>query len=632
MEWYWSRHTVNSRPFKSAGESEAYLAWRFQQYPLFREFMDLWGDHDGQTILDYGCGPGDDVTGFLLHTGARRVIGLDVSPKALDLTHRRLQLHEIDPGRYDLIKVSDATPSIPLETASSRLHQLRRCPPSHVGAQSASSPSSRVLSGRRARRVKVFVPERPALRVTPTRSTSRTLDRFGTFCDRVSPRQGRQVKAAHRPAIGSTSLASVCLPRGRAALMAGSGAYRVLVLYVTPDPRFERLTTLHHLDALTGLDGPVEVLSFNAVRGAPGWLRRLRFDAVVLHTTLLCQRWTPTFETWKRGIEWLADLPAVKIAFPQDEYDFAHVLDEWLDELGVSVVCTVLDDRHRSELYPRLSGRASFYEVLTGYIDEDSAQDLRRRIVPSSERTPDLVYRATKLPYWYGSHGQSKHLIGRAAVARASRHGLSYDISTRPGDMILGDAWLDFLAAGRATIGTESGSSVLDPRGEIQARVRGLLAENPGLSFDQLSHQMPAGWDDYRFFAISPRHLEAIATKTAQILVRGRYSGVLEADRHYIPVEPDFSNLDDALEQLRDPGLAEQIAEQAYEDVYQSGLRSSRQLTETLNGIIHEHAPTASAGQGIAFTIGAPIARNRSGGIELGSLSSFGPDGAALLC
>ena len=391
--------------------------------------------------------------------------------------------------------------------------------------------------------------------------------------------------------------------------MAGSGAYRVLVLYVTPGRRFERLTTLHHLDALTGLDGPVEVLSFNAVRGAPGWLRRLRFDAVVLHTTLLCQRWTPTFETWKRGIEWLADLPAVKIAFPQDEYDFAHVLDEWLDELGVSVVCTVLDDRHRSELYPRLSGRASFYEVLTGYIDEDSAQDLRRRIVPSSERTPDLVYRATKLPYWYGSHGQSKHLIGRAAVARASRHGLSYDISTRPGDMILGDAWLDFLAAGRATIGTESGSSVLDPRGEIQARVRGLLAENPGLSFDQLSHQMPAGWDDYRFFAISPRHLEAIATKTAQILVRGRYSGVLEADRHYIPVEPDFSNLDDALEQLRDPGLAEQIAEQAYEDVYQSGLRSSRQLTETLNGIIHEHAPTASAGQGIAFTIGAPIAR-----------------------
>ena len=157
MEWYWSRHTVNSRPFKSAGESKAYLAWRFQQYPLFREFMDLWGDHDGQTILDYGCGPGDDVTGFLLHTGARRVIGLDVSPKALDLTHRRLQLHEIDPGRYDLIKVSDATPSIPLESASVDYINCAVCLHHTSDPGPASSPSSRAFSGRRAEaRVMVY--------------------------------------------------------------------------------------------------------------------------------------------------------------------------------------------------------------------------------------------------------------------------------------------------------------------------------------------------------------------------------------------------------------------------------------------------------------------------------------------
>jgi hypothetical protein len=418
--------------------------------------------------------------------------------------------------------------------------------------------------------------------------------------------------------------------------MAHRRTHRVLVLYVTPDPRYERLTTLHHLAAVSRLDESAEVLPYNAVHGAPSWLRLLRFDAVVLHTTLLCQRWTPSFATWKRGLEWLASLPILKIALPQDEYDHAHVLDEWLDELGVSVVCSVLDDRHRSELYPKLSRKAAFYEVLTGYIDENAARRLRARMTRPSERTYDLVYRARNLPYWFGSHGQSKHLISEEVVARAHRHGLSHDISTRTQDAILGDAWLHFLATGRATIGTESGSSVLDGRGEIQARIRELLANEPRLSFDQVSRLMPAGWDSYRFVAVSPRHLEAAAAKTAQILVRGGYSGVLEAGRHYIPVEPDFSNLDEALEQLREPGLADQIADQAYEEVYQSGRWSSRQLTRTLTRIVREHSQSASGGTGFAFAIGAPVARShrdveRKLAVSAAYLRRTGRGGAALL-
>jgi SAM-dependent methyltransferase len=114
VDRYWSRHTVNSKPFKSARKSAAYLEWRFDEYPLYREFMDLWGEHDGQTILDFGCGPGNDVTGFLLYTGASRVIGIDVSPRALDLARRRLDLHDVDPARFDLILSSDANPEVPL--------------------------------------------------------------------------------------------------------------------------------------------------------------------------------------------------------------------------------------------------------------------------------------------------------------------------------------------------------------------------------------------------------------------------------------------------------------------------------------------------------------------------------------
>jgi ubiquinone/menaquinone biosynthesis C-methylase UbiE len=115
---YWSRHTVNSKPFASAEESSAYLDWRFGQYPLYKEFMTLWGGRDGQTVLDYGCGPGDDTTGYLLYSRAAKVIGIDVSPKALDLTRRRLNLHGIDLDKVDLILSSDASTTVPLDTES----------------------------------------------------------------------------------------------------------------------------------------------------------------------------------------------------------------------------------------------------------------------------------------------------------------------------------------------------------------------------------------------------------------------------------------------------------------------------------------------------------------------------------
>lgn len=115
---YWGQHTVNSRPFKTARESEDYLEWRASVYPKFRELMNLYGEHDGEVVLDYGCGPGNDVVGFAIYTGARRVIGIDVSPKALALANHRLALHGVDPERIELIQSSDSLSSVPLEDRS----------------------------------------------------------------------------------------------------------------------------------------------------------------------------------------------------------------------------------------------------------------------------------------------------------------------------------------------------------------------------------------------------------------------------------------------------------------------------------------------------------------------------------
>jgi SAM-dependent methyltransferase len=118
VDEYWGNHTLHQKPFISAGESERYLRKRNSEYPLFPEFMDLYGDHSGETVLDYGCGPGDDVTGFLLWSKAEKVIGMDVSAKALGFLSHRLALHRVDPGRVELIRITDATGKVPLSDAS----------------------------------------------------------------------------------------------------------------------------------------------------------------------------------------------------------------------------------------------------------------------------------------------------------------------------------------------------------------------------------------------------------------------------------------------------------------------------------------------------------------------------------
>jgi SAM-dependent methyltransferase len=115
VDAYWGRHTVNSKPFASAADSERYLQWRFEQYPLFREFMEMWGEHEDKVVLDYGCGPGDDLVGFLLYSRARKVIGVDVSPTALRLAQRRLALHRVDRARVELIRTGDGAVELPLQ-------------------------------------------------------------------------------------------------------------------------------------------------------------------------------------------------------------------------------------------------------------------------------------------------------------------------------------------------------------------------------------------------------------------------------------------------------------------------------------------------------------------------------------
>jgi len=121
VDSFWSRHTMvgpQLAPIKTAYQSRKYLEWRSKQYPLFTELMQLYGEHDNEVVLDYGCGPANDLVGFLINTKAKKVIGIDVSMKALQFAGKRIALHRIPQERCELIAVSDSDDRIPLEDNS----------------------------------------------------------------------------------------------------------------------------------------------------------------------------------------------------------------------------------------------------------------------------------------------------------------------------------------------------------------------------------------------------------------------------------------------------------------------------------------------------------------------------------
>ena len=100
---YWTEYNVTThKQFRSSEESLEYLNWRFDQYPNYENLMPCKG-FDDKVILDYGCGPGHDVVGFIEQSKPKMVIAMDVSSISLEETRNRIKLHNAENVEINLI-------------------------------------------------------------------------------------------------------------------------------------------------------------------------------------------------------------------------------------------------------------------------------------------------------------------------------------------------------------------------------------------------------------------------------------------------------------------------------------------------------------------------------------------------
>jgi hypothetical protein len=236
-------------------------------------------------------------------------------------------------------------------------------------------------------------------------------------------------------------------------------------------------------------------------------------------------------------------------------------------------------------------------------------QNVFRRDKSDEARAIDIGSRSFRYPVYLGDDARNRVYDVFAKIGPAT--GLRVDIANNGRLDRLG--WAAFLNDCRGTIGTEAGTWYLErddrtalairdflrarskaPKiradGRLHAAVRhlpyGLKAGLKAvLASSRIHHEALDSSDadfseiEARFFigrphcpayskCISSRHFEAAATGTCQILVCGRYNGILEANRHYIALDADLGNAPAAIEQFCDPAERRRIADAGHDLVY----------------------------------------------------------------
>lgn len=224
------------------------------------------------------------------------------------------------------------------------------------------------------------------------------------------------------------------------------------------------------------------------------------------------------------------------------------------------------------------------------------------------KRSVDIGVKGYRYPAYLGDDDRNRmiQLFGGSS----QRWGLKIDISE---DRRLGrPQWAAFLSNCRGTISTETGSWFLERDDRRIGHIRDYLEKKrSGFVISshspvrKLARRLPSSvkaalWpflkkglvkldvlDDFNipfaelyelFFrdaerapvygkAISSRHFDAIGTKTCQLMQHGRYNDILVPDVHYIAIDADHRNANQAIERFKDRAERARIVDAAYDHV-----------------------------------------------------------------
>ena len=315
------------------------------------------------------------------------------------------------------------------------------------------------------------------------------------------------------------------------------------------------------------------------------------FDVVVIHYSLciLFESYIPLYLR-----EALKKFRGLKIQIIQDEYRWINRMMDEMVYLGIDGLFSSLSTDNLEKVYRHPDmGQVVKVSALPGYASKSWVEQDAPSI---KERNKHLIYRGRELPFWLGNMAWEKTSMTKEVSERIAEKDFVTDLSSREEDRIYGDAWVEFMKSGKAVLGLEGGASIFDFDDSIENQVRAYQKKNPDADYEEV-HQLFLAPHEGNIVhrTITPRSFEAIAVRTAQVMFPGEYRGVLEPWKHYLPLERDFSNLDEVCGFLQDDDYLQELVDRTYQDIIESGnydmsllgrgmdamidfLRSSRQI------------------------------------------------------
>src|SRR3954468_12511449 len=241
--------------------------------------------------------------------------------------------------------------------------------------------------------------------------------------------------------------------------------------------------------------------------------------------------------------------------FVGNEYDLMDEKISFVQRSGADYVCTQLPIETGRALYHGSGATVvamphalnpHVYRSMSDAarpIDIGFVGDLYDRLIGDRERTSIVDY-----------------------FARAHQtHGLRVDMRLQ---RMPRAEWASYLNTCSGVVGAESGTYFLQRDGHALKCAKAYVKRHGEASFDAV---FAACFADpgpvLNGKAISSRHFEPIGTATCQLLIEGGYNGILVADRHYIAVKRDLSNIDDAIARFKDPQYRGAITTAAHRHV-----------------------------------------------------------------
>ena len=297
------------------------------------------------------------------------------------------------------------------------------------------------------------------------------------------------------------------------------------------------------------------------------------YDLAILTTDLLGLRSAPCWLDVQRRLVRLTRGIAKVVMFPQDDYTYSARLDTLATVLDVFQIWTPMSTDLK-KLYPKSIKRGVMLKrTLTGYIEGGHQETYLAFSKPFSDRSVDLGQRVRFLPAQFGAIGNRKAKLALEFAQKAGQSGFQVDVSTNEKDTLYGDEWLRFLGNSKFTISRKGGASLADTRNSMGLSViylKGLLPNVKPWLRNLLTCRFGVKAGD--FSAESPRLFEAAALGVCQILEDDQYlNGALRPWVHYLPLRPDFSNVEEILIFMRDEEKCSTIAAAAKSELIDSG-------------------------------------------------------------